>query len=96
MIMCSVRTLGDSLAWLSAVPAFERKHKCKCVCVVNNDIYELLKDSEQIKVIKLEDKCNYTPYATYYLGLFSMNHTVNFGNRMISGLTAFVNRPKTF
>lgn len=78
MIMCSVRTLGDSLAWLSAVPAFERKHKCKCVCVVNNDIYELLKDSEQIKVIKLEDKCNYTPYATYYLGLFFDESYSNF------------------
>lgn len=70
LIMCNVRTLGDSIAWLSAVPEFERRHDCTCVCIVNDQIYELFKDSTEIKVDRLQNKGNYIPYATYYLGLF--------------------------
>lgn len=70
LIIANVRTLGDSIAWLSYVQAFQDKHRCRCVTLVNKAIYDLFKDSSGLTLDVIENKNKYTPYATYYLGLF--------------------------
>lgn len=70
LILISVKTLGDSIAWLSYVKSFQDKHSCRCVTIVNKDIYDLFKDSCGLELDIVENKSKYTPYATYYLGLF--------------------------
>ena len=71
MIQLPVGTIGDSIGWFSYVERFQKKHKCKLICVMTPWIAEVVKDQyPDITFIKAEDTKNYSPYACYYMGLF--------------------------
>ena len=71
MIQLPVGTIGDSIGWFSYVERFQKKHKCKLICVMTPWIADVVKDQyPDITFIKAEDTKNYSPYACYYMGLF--------------------------
>ena len=71
MIQLPVGTIGDSIGWFSYVERFQKKHKCKLICVMTPWIADVVKDQyPDITFIKAEETKNYSPYACYYMGLF--------------------------
>ena len=71
MIQLPVGTIGDSIGWFSYVERFQKKHKCKLICVMTPWIADILrKQYPDITFIPPEDTLKYKPYASYYLGLF--------------------------
>lgn len=75
--MCQ-RTLGDPIAFFSYIPYFVQKHKCKAVVYAPKRIADIFRTSyPDIQFAQLEDECETTPYATYYLGLFFGEDAVN-------------------
>ena len=71
MIQLPVGTIGDSIGWFSYVERFQKKHKCKLICVMTPWIADVVRDQyPDITFITAEDTKNYSPYACYYMGLF--------------------------
>lgn len=78
MIQFPVKTLGDSIAWFSYVERFQKKHKCKIICVLNPIISELFrKQYPNIVFIDRSETMKYKPYASYYIGLFFKGNVDN-------------------
>ena len=64
-------TIGDSFAWFSYVEPFQRKHGCRVICYMQPQFVELFrKQYPDITFIRKDETLQYTPYASYYLGLF--------------------------
>lgn len=71
MIQLPVGTIGDSIGWFSYVERFQKKHKCKVVCVMTPGIAELFKGQyPEMTFISKEETTSFKPYACYCLGLF--------------------------
>ncbi len=66
-----VDTLGDSIAWASALEPFRVKHGCKLYACVSKQVEELLsKANPEITFISREKKAEIFPYACYQIGVF--------------------------
>lgn len=71
MIQIPVGTLGDSIGWFSYVERFQRKHRCRLICVMNQWIIDIVKNQyPDIVFITPAQTKNYKPYACYHMGLF--------------------------
>ena len=71
MVQLPVGTIGDSIGWFSYVERFQKKHNCNLICVMTPWIAEVVKKQyPDITFITPEETKNYTPYASYYMGLF--------------------------
>lgn len=71
MIQLPVGTIGDSIGWFSYVERFQKKHRCRTVCVMTPWIADVVRGQyPEITFISPEETKNYKPYACYYMGLF--------------------------
>lgn len=71
MIQLPVGTIGDSIGWFSYVERFQKKHRCRLICVMTPWIADVVRNQYPgITFIKPEETKNYQPYACYYMGLF--------------------------
>lgn len=71
MIQLPVGTIGDSIGWFSYVERFQKKHRCRLICVMTPWIADVVRNQyPEITFIKPEETKNYQPYACYYMGLF--------------------------
>ena len=71
LIQLPVGALGDTIAWVSFVERFQRKHCCNLSCVMETRMAEIFKAQyPDIRFISKEDAAKLSPYATYNLGLF--------------------------
>ena len=71
MIQLPVGTIGDSIGWFSYVERFQKKHRCRIVCVMTPWIADVVRGQyPEITFISPEETKNYKPYACYYMGLF--------------------------
>lgn len=71
MIQLPVGTIGDSIGWFSYVERFQKKHRCRLICVMTPWIADIVRNQYPgITFIKPEETKNYQPYACYYMGLF--------------------------
>ncbi|MGE4302371.1 MAG: autotransporter strand-loop-strand O-heptosyltransferase [Victivallaceae bacterium] len=78
MIQLPVSTIGDSIGWFSYVERFQKKHKCKVICVMMPHISMLVRDQyPDITFVSKEDTVKYKPYACYYMGLFFKGNVDN-------------------
>ena len=71
MIQLPVGTIGDSIGWFSYVERFQKKNRCRLICVMTPWIADVVRNQYPgITFIKPEETKNYQPYACYYMGLF--------------------------
>jgi autotransporter strand-loop-strand O-heptosyltransferase len=71
LIYFPVGTLGDTIAWFSYVPEFQRQHGCRLTCVVEEPFIELFRDEyPEVRFEKKDSVDTARFYATYQLGLF--------------------------
>lgn len=72
LVKFPVGTIGDIVAWMTAVDRFQRKHQCQLELTISKRMGELFKDQyPNIQFTFLPDKPKTTnPYASYIVGLF--------------------------
>ena len=76
MIRFPVHTLGDTIAWFSYVEKFQKKHRCKLICVVSPWFADIVrKQYPDITFIAVQDVEKYRPYANYNIGLFDIGES---------------------
>ena len=70
LVLITVKTLGDTLAWMPQVEAFRESHGCDLYLIASAPLREILeKQYPDIHFINAGEESAITPYATYKLGL---------------------------
>jgi autotransporter strand-loop-strand O-heptosyltransferase len=79
LVKMPVGTMGDVIAWMSAVDRFQRKHQCKLELTIQKRMGELFKDQYPniTFTYKAEDVKTKEPYASYLLGVFFGGNTTH-------------------
>jgi autotransporter strand-loop-strand O-heptosyltransferase len=71
LVSFPVGTLGDTIAWFSYVPKFQRAHRCRLTCVIEPQFIPLFRDTyPEILFATPKEVQPDRYYATYHLGLF--------------------------
>ena len=74
LLQFPVGAIGDTIAWFSNVPAFQKKHGCKLTVSMDPKLSVLFKDQyPEINFITRAQVEQQQPYATYNLGLYFQN-----------------------
>lgn len=71
LIILPEGTIGDTIAWMSAIELFSKKHKCNLVVRLAPEVLPLFQSSSLFKLVGDDKDIDVSDvYATYYIGLF--------------------------
>jgi len=78
VVKASSGAIGDTIAWFSYVPKFQRKHRCKLHCIVPKWFIPLVQGQyPDIDFITEEQQKEQKPYATYTIVLWNEGNDTN-------------------
>jgi autotransporter strand-loop-strand O-heptosyltransferase len=76
LLQFPVGAIGDTVAWFSFVPEFQRRHGCKLTVSMDPRVADLFRAQyPEIRFITKEEVEKECPYATYNLGLYFQGDT---------------------
>jgi autotransporter strand-loop-strand O-heptosyltransferase len=76
LLQFPVGAIGDTIAWFSFVPEFQRRHGCKLAVSMDSRIADLFRAQyPEIRFITKEEAEKECPYGTYNLGLYFQGDT---------------------
>lgn len=69
VVIIGSKAIGDSIAWMNSVDAFQKKHECKCIYLISPSMLSIFEKQYPNIIFDTNDNIDkYKPYATYSLG----------------------------